>query len=176
MRGGRDVRDDERALWDEAMRDVRRPRLRRLAGTTQRKADKAKFEPAKKAPRAVAVKPAPPPVAVPTNRSGFGLDGSTAERLRKGKVEPEATIDLHGLTQDRAHARLVTFIAREHQKGTRCVRVVTGVGSPGVLRATVPRWLQEAPLRASVAGTQEAHRRHGGGGALYVYLRRTRGQ
>lgn len=175
MRGGRDVRDDERALWDEAMRDVRRPRVRRLV--TQRKAEPRKLEPAKKTVRVVPAKPMPAAlvVAPPKTASGFGLDGSTAERLRKGKIEPEATIDLHGLTQDRAHARLSTFVAREHEKGTRCIRVITGVGSPGVLRTHVPRWLKEGALKSAVAGIQEAHRRHGGGGALYVYLRRKGG-
>ena len=177
MRGGRDVRDDERALWDEAMRDVRRPRVRRPT-VSHRKAEQRKAEPVKKVPSPAAPKPAPQVPATRKAGGGFGLDGSTVERLRKGKVEPEATIDLHGLTQDRAHARLVTFIAREYEKGTRCIRVVTGVGSPGpgVLRTTVPRWLKEGALRAAVAGVQEAHRRHGGGGALYVYLRRKRGQ
>lgn len=175
MSRGREVRDDEHALWHEAMRDVR-PRKKRVSILSPRRDEVRKTEAPKKMPRVVAPKPAPvPPVARPSS-GGFGLDGSTAERLRKGKVEPEATIDLHGMTQDRAHARLATFIAREHEKGTRCVRVVTGVGSPGVLRTHVPRWLQEGQLRSAIAGVQEAHRRHGGSGALYVYLRRKRGQ
>ena len=167
MSRGRKLQDDERALWDAVMRDVRRPRVRKAAEPAMpRKPEEPKRV------RAVAVKPVVP--VPPKKAPGFGLDGSTAERLRKGKIEPDATIDLHGLTQDRAHLRLSTFIAREHEKGSRCIRVITGMGSPGVLRVQVPRWLQENEMRSAVAGVQAAHQRHGGGGAIYVYLKRKR--
>jgi DNA-nicking Smr family endonuclease len=119
------------------------------------------------------------------------LDGSTLRRLSEGKVEPEAKIDLHGMTQVQAHSRLVTFIHRAHAHGLRCVLVVTGKGSGhdrhdagptdwmhdgtrGVLRSLVPRWLAEGEMKRHVTGVAGAHVRHGGGGALYVYLRRVR--
>ena len=119
------------------------------------------------------------------------LDGSTLRRLSEGKVEPDAKIDLHGLTQVQAHARLVTFIQRAHANGLRCVLVVTGKGSArdgrdaggaewmhegtrGLLRSLVPRWLAEGDLKGQVTGIAGAHVRHGGGGAIYVYLKRNR--
>jgi DNA-nicking Smr family endonuclease len=191
----RDLHDEERALWDEVMRDVRR-----LRGA---KAAKAKPE-KKRTGRAVREAPAlPAPVRAPAvvapaakpkkvTTPVFGMDGATAERLKRGKVEPDATLDLHGLTQAQAHARLVSFVRRAHEHAYRCILVVTGKGAPrpvreesagfvmpersnaGVLRVMVPRWLEEDALRALVVGVQGAHQRHGGAGAIYVYLRRKR--
>lgn len=127
-------------------------------------------------------------------KKAMGLDGSTAEKLRRGKVEPQASLDLHGLTQSQAHLKLVTFVRRCAERELRCILVVTGKGATpdsaanttdvfemparsrsGVLKEMVPRWLQDGDVRAYVAGTQTAHVRHGGAGAVYVYLRRRRG-
>jgi DNA-nicking Smr family endonuclease len=113
-----------------------------------------------------------------------GLDGHTSERLRRGLLEPEARLDLHGLTENVAHHALLTFLRGAHARGLRLVLVVTGKGAPklaradsgigglGVLRAAVPRWLKEAPFSPLVAGAAWSHVRHGGEGALYVYLRK----
>jgi DNA-nicking Smr family endonuclease len=187
----RDLREEERALWDEVMRDVRRMRGAKPA------------KPAAEKKRALRVAPAlPAPVPAPVVAQAakrklaaqFGVDGATAERLKRGKVEPDATIDLHGMTQAQAHARLVSFVRRAHEHEHRCVLVVTGKGSPlaqreegrgfvmperpkaGILKTMVPRWLEEDGLRALVVGVHAAHQRHGGAGALYVYLRRKRGR
>ena len=83
-------------------------------------------------------------------------------------------IDLHNLNQDRARAALTTFILRAHAEGIRTVLVITGKGAlgDGVLRRRAPEWLAEPPLRAVIAGLSEAHRKHGGEGALYVALKR----
>jgi len=110
----------------------------------------------------------------------------TAKALRKGERAPDARVDLHGMTLDRAHAALTRFILTEQQRGTRCVLVITGKGGDyrgraagfgdgrGALKQDVPRWLREPTLAGSVVGVFQAHRRHGGEGALYVYLRRPR--
>lgn len=187
----RDLREDERELWEHVTRDVRKARARRVQA-----AAKAKVAPKVVAPIAERPAPvrkpasgAPAPVAV-KREVPFGLDGATGERLRRGKIAPEATLDLHGLTQAQAHARLAQFVRLGHEAGSRCLLVITGKGSPsreersagfviaerskaGVLRMMVPRWLEE--MRAMVTGVQSAHQRHGGAGAFYVYLRRRRG-
>lgn len=136
-------------------------------------------------------KPASKPGAVkakPTLRQA-GVDGRTAERLRRGQLEPEARLDLHGLTEDLAHTRLAAFLKGAQIRGQRLVLVVTGKGaaqsnpyapfdleldrrSRGVLKTMVPRWLREPELASIVAEVRQAHRKHGGGGALYVYLRK----
>lgn len=162
----RELHEEERALWDEVTRDVRRARgnRRKPAVTSGSKAPEVSVRPV-----SVQVPPAP------RKPASFGIDGATAERLRRGKVEPDAVLDLHGLTQARAHAQLTAFVRRAHERGYRCVLVITGKGSAtktGVLRTMVPRWLEEE--RAAVAGAQAAHVKHGGAGALYVYLRRVR--
>lgn len=113
-----------------------------------------------------------------------GLDRRTAERLRRGRIAPDARIDLHGHTLERAHAECAAFIRSEHARGSRCVLIITGKGrrgriewgsqSEGILRGAVPRWLQLPPLAPLIVGVYPANQRHGGGGAFYVYLRRSR--
>jgi DNA-nicking Smr family endonuclease len=97
-------------------------------------------------------------------------------RLARGRDSLVARIDLHGMTQDAARAALVGFIRRSVDDGWRAALVITGKGvsGDGVLRRRVPDWLAEAPIREHVAGVSEAHRRHGGEGALYVALKRKR--
>jgi DNA-nicking Smr family endonuclease len=113
-----------------------------------------------------------------------GLDGNTERRLERGDIAPTAKLDLHGLTESAAHGTLLTFLIAAHRRGDRLVLVVTGKGaaadsdSPlfergrGVLRQMVPRWLDEAPMAKIVADKRWSHRRHGGDGALYIYLRK----
>jgi DNA-nicking Smr family endonuclease len=105
------------------------------------------------------------------------MDRKKFGRLRRGKLDPEARLDLHGMTRDQAHAELTAFILLSHQIGRRLVLVITGKGGPvhaGVLRQQVPHWLNLPPLKPCVLQLAEAHRSHGGTGALYVYLRRQR--
>lgn len=111
-----------------------------------------------------------------------GLDRNTARRLARGQRRPDAVLDLHGMTADRAHAALNRFIHDSANAGLRCVLVVTGKGrsedggyrGDGLLRRETPRWLGVQPLASRVVGVFEAHPRHGGAGALYVYLKRQR--
>ncbi|MEQ8357445.1 MAG: Smr/MutS family protein [Kiloniellaceae bacterium] len=118
------------------------------------------------------------PAAPLSHGSRDGLDRRKAERLSRGKLPIEATLDLHGLRQDAAHRRLERFLAESQADGKRCVLVVTGKGvhkaEGGVLRASVPRWLNETPNRERVLSFDYAQQKHGGTGALYVLLRRRR--
>jgi DNA-nicking Smr family endonuclease len=89
----------------------------------------------------------------------------------------EARLDLHGLTQAEAHHTLGAFLADAQRRERRCVLIITGkggVGRGGVLRAAVPRWLNEAPNRTRVLAFAPAKLKDGGAGALYVLLRRQR--
>jgi DNA-nicking Smr family endonuclease len=111
--------------------------------------------------------PSPPPADV---------EAALHRRLSRGREALAARIDLHGMTHDAARAALARFIERSAREGWRAVLVITGKGAQGdgILRRRVPDWLAEPPLRARVAGLSEAHRRHGGEGALYVALKRPR--
>ena len=113
------------------------------------------------------------------------MDRKAFHRLKAGKLRPEAKLDLHGLTLDRAHPRLIDFVQRNHARGNRLLLVVTGKGKRrdeggpiptpfGVLRQQVPQWLRMPPLGPLVLQVAQAHRSHGGAGAYYVYLRRGR--
>lgn len=107
-----------------------------------------------------------------------GLDSRTMDRLKRGRIRPEAKLDLHGKTRDEAHRALSGFLARAQGDGRRCVIVVTGKGrlgeGGGVIRNEVPHWLNLAPNRARILGFAQAQPRDGGTGALYVLLRRVR--
>jgi len=107
------------------------------------------------------------------------IDRRTAERLRRGQIAIEASVDLHGLTQDEAFLAIQSFLAESLAAGRRCVLVITGKGTArdggGVLRSAVPRWLTEGAYREHLIGIAVAYPQHGGEGALYVLLRRQRG-
>jgi DNA-nicking Smr family endonuclease len=106
------------------------------------------------------------------------LDEPTLEKLAKGRLPIEGRVDLHGMTQDEAYSLLFSFLHRAHAGGIRYVLVITGKGSSsggdGVLRRVVPAWLSTAAFRPLVSSHDHAARNHGGSGALYIRMRRTR--
>ncbi|MEM6311631.1 MAG: Smr/MutS family protein [Pseudomonadota bacterium] len=113
------------------------------------------------------------------------MDKKAFRNLQRGKLKPDARIDLHGMTLDRAHGALTRFVMSSHSSGKRLLLVITGKGKNrdgpgpipvrhGVLRHQVPEWLRLAPLNSVVMQVTQAHISHGGGGAYYVYLRRSR--
>jgi len=177
-------------LWravTESARPLRHKRARKGLQREEIPGDmKAGISAPKHSPR-VAVGNARKPAltsTLPTLHPGAapGVDRATAARLRRGEITIDGTLDLHGMTQKEAHAALLGRIARAHTLGQRCLLVITGKGErtdqdgreTGVLRANVPRWLNEAPVRAHILAFAPARPRHGGAGALYVLLRRAR--
>lgn len=129
--------------------------------------------------------PSPPqPVAAPRRSrldagAAVDVDARTVERLKRGRVPIDGRLDLHGLTQAEAHAALVAAVRSGAAQGRRCILVITGRGDwggaeRGVLRRMVPRWLNEPAIRPHVLAFAEAQPRDGGGGALYLLLRRRR--
>lgn len=113
----------------------------------------------------------------------LSMDAKTHTRMTKGKLLPEARLDLHGLTLGEAHSELIAFILTARARGLRLVLVITGKGKAthdngaipqriGALRHQLPHWLRLPPLAPAVQQLAEAHLRHGGSGAYYVYLRR----
>ena len=106
-------------------------------------------------------------------------------KMRRGKLAPEARIDLHGMTLNQAHPALMQFILSSQRAGRRLVLVITGKGERGglypaasrergVLRRQVPQWLHAASLRPAILQIDQAHISHGGEGAYYVYLKKRR--
>jgi len=99
-------------------------------------------------------------------------------RVARGKEPIDGRLDLHGLTQSEAHSALLRFLRTASARGARLVLVITGKGvgsgERGVLRRQVPQWLNMPEFRALVVGFEDAHIAHGGEGALYVRVRRSR--
>ncbi|MBV2142040.1 Smr/MutS family protein [Falsochrobactrum sp. TDYN1] len=104
------------------------------------------------------------------------FDRPTHRKISKGRVDIEARIDLHGLTQNDAYELLYGFLVSAHARGLKHVMVITGkgrsLGSEGVLRQAVPHWFSTPLFRLLVSAYEDAARHHGGQGALYVRLRR----
>lgn len=120
----------------------------------------------------------PSPAPLPAPRSGPAGGPQTIEPGRKRRIVRErdplaARLDLHGLTHDAARTRLISFLIQAREEGFRAALIITGKGKQGdgVLRRFAPEWLASHDLRGVVAGVSEAHRRHGGEGALYVALK-----
>ena len=184
--------NDDIALWTHVARTVRpfagrqlpealdiedataRAALAHAAGQQPAAALPAKTLPIKTPPQKAA-RPALPPLAA--------IERRTLTALKRGRQPLEAVLDLHGLRQDEAHARLRHFLHREQANGARLVLVITGKGAAGaslsgdergVLRRMVPHWLRMADLRHIVLGFEDAVLKHGGSGALYVRVRRLR--
>lgn len=113
------------------------------------------------------------------------MDHNAYRKMQRGKLKPEGRIDLHGMTLTQAHPVLMRFILDAYDDNKRLVLVITGKGKDrdtpdpipirrGILRHQVPTWLHAPPLGAVVLDIREAHQRHGGGGAYYVYLKKRR--
>jgi DNA-nicking Smr family endonuclease len=109
-----------------------------------------------------------------THGSYDNIDRNTSERFRKGDYPIDGTIDLHGMTHDKAEAALSRFIASHYGRGNRCLLVITGKGV--VLREALPRWLAESDLRSVILAFDTAKQKDGGSGAYYILLKRKRGK
>ncbi len=182
-----DLSQEDRDLWRHVTRDAKPLEKREPApraapepeapAPAPKPAKPAQIERAAPGPAPPApVKPAAPELA---HGRAAGVDRRSAQRLTRGQLPVEAALDLHGHTQDQAHAALDRFLSETQARGLRCVLVITGKGTTkeagGVLRAQVPRWLNEPANRARILAFDYAQPKDGGLGALYVLIRRKRG-
>lgn len=165
----RELSGEEKKLW------------RRVASTVKSRRPRAAEpeeveEPPPRAPVRATAKAPPPPAArkavatpPPANRSG-------EKRVRRGKLDIGASLDLHGHTQDSARAAVIRFLRLAQARGDSTVIIVTGVGrgGEGVLKRRLPEWLNERDVRPLTSGYAPAHRSHGGAGAFYVFIKRPR--
>lgn len=107
------------------------------------------------------------------------MDGKKHERFRKGELPIEATLDLHGRNFSQAFQALERFILESAGLGRRVVLVITGKGlhpseTPQTLREALPIWLNTANIRPFVVAFHKAQQKHGGSGAFYLLLKRSR--
>lgn len=167
---------EEEKAWDRIRKSVRplkgdkSPRIKRDV------TDHPILNQLKPAPSA-AKKPRRPVTTPPLHRHDTTTtppDRGTERRIRRGKVEVSASFDLHGHTQESAWSALPAFLIREQARSGRTVIVITGKGraGEGILRRNFLRWLETPEARSLVSGYAQAHPRHGGAGAFYVFLKR----
>lgn len=179
----RSLSDEEVALWAHVTQSVR-PGPGHVRPTAPKGGDRADGAPdtdtdtgteagpgaRQRSPSPLTIKPIVP------------IERSVKTALKRGREPIHAVLDLHGLRQDTAHARLIGFLRAAQANGGRTVLVITGKGAAGeamtgaergVLKRMTPHWLRLPELRPVVLGFDEADLRHGGQGAFYVRLRRT---
>ncbi|MGQ3672352.1 Smr/MutS family protein [Xanthobacter sp. TB0136] len=186
----RDLKPEERALWAHVVQHVKPLHTLPPPPTPEISAPAPEEPPQTKDEKAAAPAPRPKKPPVPPPLPLATLEPKARRRLTRG-AEVDARLDLHGMTQSAAHYRLRMFLLEAQSIGHSVVLVITGKGGSarltderggsamfgeerGVLRRTVPHWLAAPDLRAVVVGFEEAGRRHGGEGALYVRIRRRR--
>lgn len=173
---------EERALWRKVVEGVAPLARKTPPGLPEEPQTRAGKKPD------ASPGPAAPRKIVKASRSAAtSIDPFTAGdprldlKARRGRIRVEATLDLHGMTQGAAKDALYGFLASARSRGLRCVLVVTGKGARysgsdapgrGVLRARTREWLREEAFRRHVSRAGEAHPRHGGAGAFYVFLKR----
>ncbi len=178
----RALSEEERALWDRVAKEIKplgkKPRSGKTAAAS---AEAETTATAKPETPATSLPPAKIPRATrPIAPLLAPLGRRERAQLSRGRKEIEARLDLHGMTQTRAHRALFGFLQRAHSGGLTFVLVITGKGRAGadpergVLRRQVPQWLNLPEFRSLVVGFEEAHIGHGGEGALYVRIRRSK--
>ena len=185
----RSLSEEERALWESVAKQTKPLRKKHRAAKPPAGDSPATEAPAAAKPAAPpkpppptkilrAPKPQVPPAAPPLLAP---LGRRERSQLSRGRKEIDARLDLHGMTQARAHHALSGFLQRAHREGLTFVLVITGKGRAmgaeserGVLRRQVPQWLSLPEFRSLVVGFEEAHIGHGGEGALYVRIRRSK--
>ena len=107
------------------------------------------------------------------------LDGSWDRKLAAGRADPDRILDLHGLNLDGAWSAIDRGLEQAIARGERVLLLITGHHRPGgpavergKIRAAVHDWLAASRHASSIAAVRGAHRRHGGGGSLYIILKR----
>ncbi len=177
----RGLSEEERALWESVAKQIKplRKKPRAAKPETVEAALVLKPVASPKPPASAKIVRAAKP-EVPAAPPLAPLGRRERSQLSRGKKQIDARLDLHGMTQTRAHHALSGFLHRAHHDGLTFVLIITGKGNVGaesergVLRRQVPHWLSLPEFRSLVVGFEEAHIGHGGEGALYVRIRRAR--
>ncbi len=185
MKRTRHLKPEEIELWLHVVRDVEPMKGRQLPELPSE--PEPVLKKSEQPVRPVTPAYAPPVEKKPKLPPLAPIEKRLRQRVARGQRSVDMAIDLHGMRQAEAHGALTRFVHRAHQVGASIVLVVTGKGGEGdiaigaesergVLRRVVPHWLADPGLRRFVIGYETAPRGHGGSGALYVRIRRARGE
>jgi DNA-nicking Smr family endonuclease len=172
----RQLSPDEAELWARVAATIRPLSREKIKAEAPEKAEKTVSP--QRPIRTLHSRPAPA-IPAPRPRVGSTLDGSWDKRLRSGDFEPDRVLDLHGMNLDTAWRAIDCGLEQAIAAGDRVVLLITGhhrLGEPpverGRIRAAVHDWLAASRHAPQIAAVRGAHRRHGGGGSLYLVLRR----
>ena len=157
---------EDHAIWNRVTRTVtpspRRAQKLDHATPTRLAADKGPF---------MRVTPQPSYHKAKTPKT---LEPSGDKRVRRGRVQIDRRVDLHDMTRDQARPALFNLVRTAYGRDEKCLLVITGKGLRlnGVLRQNFPAWINSDEIRPLIASYAQAHIRHGGTGAWYVFLKR----
>jgi DNA-nicking Smr family endonuclease len=174
---------EEVELWDNFTKQAKplRKAKRAVKETAESQAKLATPQPPSPKPSSAALRPKPSIAAKPSAPPLATIGRREKSHLARGKKDIDARLDLHGMTQARAHRALKSFLHHASDNGMSFVLVITGKGRTaepgaerGLLKRIVPEWLGLPEFRSLVIGFEQAHIGHGGEGALYVRVRRAR--
>jgi len=170
----RPLTPEEKKLWEQVT--AKTAPLSRKSAKVEKYEDAGKKKPGIKIRKEQRTPHVPASLYFHAPKTGAyaNIDRNTADRFRKGNYPIDATLDLHGMSHDKAQAALHRFLHSHYERGSRCLLVVTGKGL--VLRDALPRWLAESELHSVILTFDVAKQKHGGSGAYYVLLRRKRGK
>ena len=109
-------------------------------------------------------------------KSSFQIDAALKKRFERGDLPLDGKIDLHGLTLEQAHRKFLSFIHTKIAAGARFILIVTGkgVGGEGIIRKSLPLWCDSAEIKQHILQRTEAKPHHGGSGATYILLRKSK--
>ena len=193
--GGRTVAPEEAELWSRVARSVDRVRSKPRVSSHVDPVGPAPAKPVRDEPEARSQPPKAAPPLTPAPKSArpaplADFDRRAVRQVASGKVAIDARLDLHGMRQRDARVELHAFLRAAQARALKTVLIITGKGDTaadrdhlaaafgktqrGVLRRSVPQWLEEPELRSVVLSYTSAGTRHGGDGALYVQLRKSR--
>jgi DNA-nicking Smr family endonuclease len=158
---------DELNLWARVAEDITPLRARSVAIAPDPAPQSAIL-------KRVSVHPVPQRSSAPVPVTDVAPIESRRQRRIARRDLVEATLDLHGLTEDRAYDALRAFVQASALRGHRVVLIITGKGraGAGVLRRRFPDWLERAELRPYIGGYAHAGQGHGGDGAFYLAIKR----
>lgn len=167
MRGPKDkrpLRPEEKDVWKRVAKTVAPRRYPKGKGSAKPLPTRDDFA------NMLRIAPSVPSYAKPL---GPHLEINKDKKTRRGRIEIDTNIDLHDMTQDQARSALARAVMRASKHNKKCLLVVTGKGVRlnGVLRQNFPNWINEPSLRQHISTYAQAHIKHGGAGAWYVFLK-----
>ena len=183
MSKGRNLSSDEKALWKKISRTISDPKP--ISTDIDDEKDIVKKKNNLLKPILNPGLKNNPRISPNIENSSGAIDQNILRRLKRGKLSPEAKLDLHGLTTDQAYKALYSFINNSYKLKKRLILIITGKGErnynseesfskKGVLRKTVPQWLKSPAMNGFILDFVQSHIKDGGSGALYVYLKKNK--